>query len=326
VEFRKSAASRWMYDPPTEKREIAGTFGEIRGEIQNRDSQVWLHNGLDVAGGYGETARFIRDEKVLHPLAVQNFDTTRELIRMPTIGYIHIRLGRNKNQIPYDDKRFQFQLGADGKPANLRIPRGTKFAAGDAIGSLNTFNHVHLITGHAAREMNPLGSLDLPGVSDSVIPIIEEVRFFDESWREIETEQRNERITLDGEIRIVLRAYDQMDGNAGRRKLGLYKLGYQILDVNEKPVKGFEEPEWTIRFDKSPDEKAVKLVYAPGSQSGATGETVFNYIVTNRVSGRTAREDFVNIGSLRPGKYLIRVFAADFFGNIASKDIAIEKN
>ncbi|MBK8304160.1 MAG: hypothetical protein IPK98_12435 [Chloracidobacterium sp.] len=55
--------------------------------------QVWFHNGLDIAGAYGETARFVRDEKVLRPIAAENFGTLRELIRMPTLGYIHIRLG-----------------------------------------------------------------------------------------------------------------------------------------------------------------------------------------------------------------------------------------
>ena len=74
-EFRNLSEPRWTYDPPDKAREIAGTLGEIRGEINDENSQAWFHNGLDIVGGYGETARFIRDEKVLNPFAVQNFAT-----------------------------------------------------------------------------------------------------------------------------------------------------------------------------------------------------------------------------------------------------------
>src|SRR5690606_9486624 len=90
-QFRELQPPRWPYDPPEAKRDIAGTLGEIRGEIKDENSQVWFHNGLDIAGGYGETARFVRDEKVLDPMSAQNFGTLRELLRMPTVGYIHIR-------------------------------------------------------------------------------------------------------------------------------------------------------------------------------------------------------------------------------------------
>ena len=37
---------------------------------------------------------------------------------------------------------------------------------------------------------------------------------------------------------IVVRAYDQMDGNAARRRLGLYQLGYQVRKQTVSPRKG----------------------------------------------------------------------------------------
>ena len=324
-EFRKISAPRWTYDPPKKAREIAGTLGEIRGEVKDEESQAWFHNGLDIVGGYGETARFVRDEKVLRPIAVQNFDTTRELIRMPTLGYIHIRLGRNVQSEPFEDKRFQFSFDGNGKPDGLRIPRGAKFKAGEAIGTLNRFNHVHLIAGRAGREMNALDALILPGVVDKRTPTIEAVTFYHEDWAENETEKRRGCIELVGKTRIVVRAFDQMDGNAARRKLGIYKLGYQAFTEDKKPVLGFENPKWTIIFDKFPDSRAVNLVYAKGSKSGSTGETIFRYIVTNRVSGNKMRESFFDASKLRKGNYILRVFAADFFGNIASNDIEFMK-
>lgn len=319
-EFRKSAEPRWTYDPPTAKREIAGTLGEVRGEIV-AGKQAWFHNGLDIAGGYGETARFIRDEKVLHPVAAEGFDGLRERLRMPTIGYIHIRLGRDKENKIFDDPRFQFSKDESGKLVGIRVPRGSKFKAGQPLGTLNSFNHVHLIAGRIGAEMNALDSLILPGISDTVAPKIEKISLFNENWSPFETANANSRISLSGKTRIVLRGFDQMNGNESRRKLGIYKLGYQILRENETPV---GDKKWTISFDRTPDEKAVPFVYAAGSKSGYSPETIFNYIVTNEVNGDAFREDFFDASALENGNYILRAFAADFFGNSASEDIKFE--
>lgn len=320
-EFRKLGEPRWTFNPPEKARDVAGTLGEIRGEVNDENKQVWFHNGLDIAGAYGETARFVRAEKVLRPLAVENFATTRELIRMPTVGYIHIRFGRDQNNIFYADKRFQFSFDENKKLNGLRISRGTKFKAGDAIGTLNSMNHVHLIAGRSGAEMNALDALVFPNISDSVAPTVEKVSLFDENWCEFETEKAKERIRLNGKTRIVARAFDQMNGNAGYRKLGVYKIGYQILKVDKSPL---EDANWTISFDRLPDEDAVKFIYAMGSQSGYTPQTVFNYIASNRVNGDFYEEDFFDASRFEPGNYVLRVFAADFFGNSAFQDIDIE--
>ncbi len=319
-DFRLLQPARWPFDPPTAKRDVAGTLGEIRGEITNGDGQARFHNGLDIAGGYGEIARFVRDEKVLRSIAAENFDTLRELLRMPTLGYIHIRLGRDVNSNPFDDERFQFEKDEDGKVTDVRVRRGTRFKAGEPIGTLNAMNHVHLIAGRSGSEMNALDALTLPNLTDSRFPTIEKVTLFDENWREIETRSKDMRIKLSGRIRVVAKAYDQTDGNSERRRLGLYRLGYALLKS------GTAEPEidWTISFERFPASESVSLVYASGSRSGATGETIFNYIVTNRIDGNDFSEDFINTDMLEKGIYTLRVFAADYFGNITSKDTGIE--
>jgi DNA-binding beta-propeller fold protein YncE len=319
-DFRQVAAPRWSYNPPDARREIAGTLGEIRGEMVEGNEDVWFHNGLDVVGGYGETARIIRAEKVLRPVAAENFATLRELVRMPTLGYIHLRLGRDSNDKFFDDKRFLFSKDENGKTNGVRIPRGTKFQAGDAIGTLNAMNHVHLIAGRSGAEMNALDALAFPNISDAIVPVIEKVSLFDENWKEIETSKTNPRITVSGKTRIVAKAFDRMDGNAERRRLGVFQVGYQILKDGTIPV---TDQKWTIRFDRLPDPEAVRLVYARGSKSGATGETIFNYIATNQVHGTVATEDFFDAAQLENGNYVVRVFAADYFGNTASKDLEI---
>ncbi|MEO6587926.1 MAG: hypothetical protein ABIP06_01250, partial [Pyrinomonadaceae bacterium] len=321
-EFRNLQPPRWTYNPPDAPRDVAGTLGEIRGEISgNAEKRAWFHNGLDIAGSYGETARFVRTEKVLRPVAVENFDTLRELVRMPTLGYIHIRLGRDKNAQVFNDQRFQFSRDETGKLNGVRIARGAKFQAGEAIGTLNSFNHVHLIAGASGAEMNALDALKFPGIEDTIAPKIEKLELFDENWSRIETENSSSRISLRGKTRIVLQAFDQMDGGAGNRKLGIYRVGYQLLNEDETSN---GEINWTINFDRMPDEEAVKFVYAKGSQSGYSPNTVFKYIVTNEVSGDDFRESFFDTGKLGSGKYILRVFAADFFDNRSSKNIQFE--
>ncbi len=319
-EFRNSAPPRWPFDPPAAKRDIAGTLGEIRGLMTPEAENVWFHNGLDIAGAYGETVRFIRDEKVLRPMAAEHFGTLRELIRMPTLGYIHIRLGRNADGKPFGDQRFQFLTDADGKISNVRVPRGAKFTAGEPIGTLNPMNHVHLVAGRSGSEMNALDALILPGISDSRPPVIEKVNIYDQNWVPVETSAADSRIKLAGNIRIVAKAYDQMDGNAERRRLGVYKLGYSVTRKGDP----LTEPTWTIRFDRMPSNEVVKFAYADKSHSGATGETIFNYIVTNKVNGEVAEESYLDVATLSSGIYTLQVFAADYFGNLSKHAFEFE--
>lgn len=318
--FRSLQPGRWPYDPPERTREIAGTLGEIRGEIIDQTSEAWFHNGLDIPGAYGETARFIRDEKVLDPHAAENFGTLRELLRMPTIGYVHIRLGRGSDDRLYDDPRFLFEFEpASGKPISVRVPRGAKFKAGEPVGTLNAMNHVHLIAGRPGAEMNALDALVLPGVSDSIAPVIEEIRLFDEIWMEIPA-----GTALTGKTRVVVKAYDRKDGNAERRRLAPYRLGYELIPAADAATANDQKPtSWTISFEKMPSHRAVKFAYAPGSRSGATGETIFNFAVTNRVDGDTFSEGFIDPATRPPGNYILRVFAADFFGNTSRKDLPV---
>ena len=326
-EFRASAAPRWPFDPPERPREIAATFGEIRGELTDANKQVWFHNGLDIPGAYGETVHAVRAERVLDPISVKDVGTTRERIRFPTLGYIHVRIGRDANERVLDESKFLAQHNLDGRVSELRVRRGTWFSAGDAIGTLNNQNHVHLIAGTSGKEFNAIAALDLPGIKDTVAPTIEEdgVKLYDFSWHELAGVAKNSRININGDVRIVVRAYDQMDGNAARRRLGLYRLGYQVFGSDgTTPSPGFAEPHMTLLFETLPrDENSAQLVYASGSRSGATGETIFAYIVTSTMQGGEARDTMFTTSSLSNGDYTVRVFAGDFFGNRATRDTLV---
>lgn len=334
AEMRRSELEpRWPYDPATRPREIAATFGEIRGEITATNREAYFHNGLDIPGAYGEIARAVREERILLPLAVEDVGTTRERIRFPQLGYIHLRVGRDQSDRVLDDGRFQLRRDADGRVVGVRVRRGERFAAGDPLGTLNNQYHVHLIAGAVGGELNALAALELPGVRDTVAPVIEKdgVRLFNREWQELRAPAAinreragDERITVEGDVRIVVRAYDQMDGNAKRRKLGLYRLGYQILNGDGVGAQGFEQPLMTISFETLPLNRInAAVVYAEGSRAGATGETIFAYIVTNIVRDYRAEEGFWQSALLPAGDYTVRVLAEDFFGNRTTRDIPV---
>jgi hypothetical protein len=68
-------------------------------------------------------------------------------------------------------------------------------------------------------------------VIDTIAPRLQGVALYDSTGKRLAAKKgqpvRIER-TL-GQVSIVADGYDQMDGNLARRRLGLYKLGYQLL-------------------------------------------------------------------------------------------------
>jgi hypothetical protein len=118
----------------------------------------------------------------------------------------------------------------------------------------------------------------------------------------------------------VADAWDQVDGDAPRRRLGLYRAGFQILTAEGGPVKGFEQPQMNIEFDRLPrDPAAAKIAYAPASGDAVHTEkpTSFLYVVTNHLRGGQATPGAWRPAELSPGDYIVRIFAADYAGNLA---------
>lgn len=329
-DIRNAVPPRWPYDPPEGKRDIAGTFGEIRGEMLP-DHGAWFHNGLDIPGAYGETARAIFSERVTQSLAVEGAGGGRERLRLPLIGYTHLRVGRDRNDQPIGDfpnGAITFRRDERGRVIGVRVRRGTRIDAGDAIGALNGQHHVHLIAGPYGEESNPLAALRLPGLTDTVAPTIESVAITNELGESLFDSAKAARgakpPSISARARIIIRAYDQMDGAPQRRRLGVYRLGYQLLRADGTPAAGFEQPRYNMVFDRLPaDYDLIKLVYAEGSQSGYGGQTIFGYIVTNVLRDGLAREEFLDASQIAPGDYTLRVFAEDFFGNQTRRDTPV---
>jgi hypothetical protein len=310
----------WPVDPQNSPHEVVATVGEVRGSFDSTDSRDHLHSGLDVFGGYGETVRAIRAENVTSPLPNWGFESLNEGFRVGVIAYVHLRVGRDKDGKMFDDARFTAVNGADGKLARVRVKRGTRFKTGDALGTINRMYHTHLIVGPSGGEINPL-SLSPVGFKDDIAPTIEKngIQLFDQSGSQL-TEKQNGRLVVTGRVRIVVDAFDRTNLNSSRRRLGLYRVGYQILKADGGPARGFEQPRIDIVFNRlPPDRDSPKIAYA--EQSGITvygsESTRFLYEVTNIVRDGRAERGTWDTSQLAPGDYVLRIIAADFSGNEA---------
>lgn len=320
-ELRAAIPPRWPYAPPDRTREIAATFGEARTE--NWDDGVWLHNAIDVPGAYGEVVRAMVDERVTRPMAAIRPGDRSEFLRLPLFAYVHMRVGRDTNDRPLPSSPFEVALSADGTVRGVTLRRGTRIAAGQPIGTLNKYGHVHLTMGAPGGEVNPLIVLRLPGFVDTVAPTIEEVALQTENQTPIAAAVSGPA-TVSGRVRVLVRAWDRTDANAERRRLGVFRLGYEVLDAAGARVAGDGVERPTIAFDGLPrDGRAGQLAYASGSRSWFSGPTVFIYPVTNIVRDGEAREEFLDVSSLAPGDYVLLVFAEDALGNRTTKSVLL---
>lgn len=314
-----ATAGRWPLQPQDGWHEVVGTLGEVRGDYQG-ESRHHLHGGLDIRGDVGATVLAIADGKVSSPSAAWNFDGLSEGLGVGPLDYIHLRVGRTPRGDLLDPARFQLLRDLSGDPSRIRVRRGTRFAAGDALGTINRMAHVHLSIGPSGYERNAI-ALGFTGFTDAYPPRIDKVALYDTLDQPIDQRQDGRVLVprdLQG-VRIVVDAWDQVDRNLPRRRLGLYMLGYQLLHDDGTPVAGFEAPRMTLDFHRLPSDEAVQVAYAPGSGITVHGSAVtrFKYSVTNTVRDGMWSEGTWQAGALPPGDYTLRITARDYHGNEA---------
>jgi sugar lactone lactonase YvrE len=314
----------WPLAPMDGPFEITGTLGEPRGA----EGGERFHAGVDVHAAEGTVVRTVRPGTVASPLAAGEFGTLNESARIGPLTYVHIRVGRDRHDHIIDADRFVPAYSDEGAMIRMRVKRGARFGTGEPIGTANAFNHVHLNVGWPGEEYNPL-LFRFVQFEDRVSPTIARagVRVFREDGQPI-TERRRGRLVIDGRVRVVVDAWDQVDGNERRRRLGLYTLGYQVLKRDGSPAPGFETPRNTIRFDRvQPGSDAARMIYAAGSGIPFYGRrsTRLLYVVTNSLSGGVASMGAWDTRELPPGDYTLRIIAADMRGNVAltNRDLAV---
>lgn len=318
----------WPVAPQFGIHEVVGLMGEVRGSYDG-EARDHFHAGLDVRADAGDQVLAVTDAKVTDPYANWGFGTLTEGLHIGPLAYVHMRVGRARDGRALDP-RFIVLPGAKGRPARVRVPRGTKFAVGDALGTVNAMAHVHMEYFPGGPDMNPM-MLPFVGLTDSVPPQIDSIALFDNASGRRLVKKEGGRLVVaraGGDLSIVADAWDQMDGNLARRRLGLYKLGYQLLHEDGTPLPGFDQPLITQVYERLPREReAVKLVYAASSGIPAYGSraTHFAYAVTNTLKNGVAAPGSWPVASLAPGKYILRIYAADYGGLAAraGRDLAV---
>ncbi|MDQ2820423.1 MAG: gluconolaconase [Pseudomonadota bacterium] len=317
----------WPIAPQFGIHEVVGLMGEVRGSYDG-ESRDHFHGGLDVRADVGDEVLAVAASKVTDPYANWGFGTLTEGFSLGTISYVHMRVGRTPSGRSLDP-RFILLLGAKGKPERVRVPRGTRFAVGDALGTVNAMAHVHLDYYPGGPATNPM-TLPFVGLIDTIPPQINSIALYDNvSGRRLVKKEGGRLLVprANGDVSIVADAWDQMDGNLARRRLGLYKLGYQLLHEDGTPLPGFDKPLITQTYDQLPREReAVKLVYAASSGIPAYGAraTHFAYTINNTLTNGVAAPGSWKVADLAPGNYILRVYAADYSGLVATngRDLA----
>jgi hypothetical protein len=309
----------WPFLPMDGPFEVTGTLGEPRGA----EGSERFHAGLDVHAPEGTPVHVVRPAATDDPLAASDFGSLVESVRIGEIAYIHLRVGRGPRNAPIDDDRFVFTRDDAGDATGVRLKRGSRFSTGDVIGTVNRFYHAHLNVGWPGEELNPL-RFALPGFEDAIPPVIRNggIRILGEDDQPF-TKRQRKRLVVHGRIRVIVDAWDQVNGNLPRRRLGLYRLGYQILDAAGKPVDGFEAPRETILFDRRPEqEETARVIYASGSGIPVYGNrtTRYLYVVTSSLHDGVAEDGTFDTSTLAPGDYTVRILAADASGNEAVKN------
>lgn len=316
---------RWPLALQEGWHEVVGTLGEVRGNFRG-ESRSHLHAGFDVRGDVGSEVLAIADAKVAIPLAAAAFGDQAEHLTIDALNYTHIRVGRTPRGDALDP-RFQLVTGDDGRTARVRIPRGTHIRAGDAVGTINAQAHVHLVVGSPGYQRNAV-ALGFRNFTDTVAPRIDDLALLDAHDAAMsEREDGRVRVPRDGGgVQIVVEAWDQVDGNLPRRRLGLHTLGWQLLDANGVPMPGFETPRFTIDFDRMPSHReAVRVAYAADSGITVHGasRTRFCYAVNNTVRDGRLEPALWDPATLAAGDYVLRAVVRDASGNSATRDLPL---
>ncbi|MFZ6749575.1 gluconolaconase [Undibacterium sp. Ren11W] len=341
--IKQETSFPWPLKPQLQPHEIVGTIGEVRGNYKG-ESRDHFHSGVDIQAALGAPVLAISSEKVSGVLPAWGYGSINEGLRIANMSYIHMRVGRRQDDSPIDPSRFMLTKGEpvnmnseskDGKGKALandqmRIKRGTRFQTGDFIGTVNRMYHVHLSYSQAGVALNPL-TLGLSGFKDELAPHIEQIQLQTQNGQTLKKNKGDSRLRVARSLEnlsIIVDAYDQADGNAARRRLGLYKLGYQILHADGSPLAGFEQPLINLEFNRlPPDDESVQIAYA--SDSGITvhgsASTRFLYNITNIVRDGRASAAYWSIKQMAAGDYTLRILATDYAGNQAmtGRDLAI---
>ena len=214
--------------------------------------------------------------------------------------------------------------GADPRAARLARARRA-----EAIGTVNRFRHVHLTVRPLGEELNPL-EFRLPGFVDTIPPTIAPrgIELMDLSGQPIKARQRG-RLVVSTPVRIVVDAWDRVDGNAASRRLGVRarlsgaRIGWSSSGRLRHAA---DDGSDSIACRPTPRPRSRSTQPAAAFHSTARDAHASSYVVTSGLdeSGRVVDVPW-DASALPPGDYVLRVIVKDAGGNraIAGRDVKI---
>ena len=108
----------WPVAPFSDPHEIAGSFGEVRGNEGER-----FHRGIDVRVAQGTRVYAVRDGIVSSPISNNGLGALDEWLRIGDLAYVHIRAGRARDA-EVDSSRFVANYDAPSADAPAREAGG----------------------------------------------------------------------------------------------------------------------------------------------------------------------------------------------------------
>jgi hypothetical protein len=317
---------RWPLDPQARPHEVVGTLGEVRARRSPPAvDRHHLHAGLDVQADPGRLVRAIAAAKVNSPLASWGLGELGEGLALEELAYIHLRVGRTAQQRALDPKRLVLRKDARGRLDHVLLRRGTRFKAGEVLGSVNAMAHVHLALGPGGYERDAL-MLGFAGFSDHQKPRIDALQLLDERGRPLLPAAQGLLRWRGEPLRVVVETWDQVDGNLPRRRLGVQRLSWQLMDAAGRPLPGHEAPQLRHDYRSLPrDADPTPIAFAEGSGIQVQGaqHTRMRYEISNRVRDGRAIEDRLDGRKLPAGRYRLKVVAEDAAGNATEASIEL---
>jgi hypothetical protein len=269
---------------------ITGTLGEYRG--------THLHEGVDIVKTKGTVIYHVIPAKSYVSKEIGGWGEDRSISVVTynsTYTYWHVK------------NTYEYKKGDE-------IPAGAAIATvGDYLNDGKAGNdHLHFEENDGGA--NPLRSGGLTPFSDNAPPVVEKIAFVKNITEE--TYPTVDGVTvLSGEVDIKAWAYDpriNADGSAGGKGVGIYKIGYEILNEAGSVVKSAV---YNYQFDSVTD-KSVSWIYASSSSYVPVNFIYLNFIywVTNNGNSNNCWDTT----SINDGRYKIKVIAQDIKGNTGS--------
>jgi peptidase M23-like protein len=168
--------------------------------------------------------------------------------------------------------------------------------------------HVHFSRYVDGNPVNPLSSGGMIGYADHEKPVLGPLIARRASGQQVPLD------ALSGAVALVVRAHDVQ--SQGGLHTGVYRMSYVIFDGDGRAAVG---PYHLFRMDRIPVEAIGNLMFTVASTRHWTSPNFWYRVTLKSPSG----DGLLRTGRMRPGRYTIRVSAADVAGNETRRDYPV---